>query len=197
MQEIVIGTGLNVSGTGRKHSDGDGPAESERTAYRNSPGARSHGVGVAPRSRCHIGPWINLQHRDIRARIAADKASRLGFLVGKHNVNFGGVGHDMIVGDDVTLRTDHEPRAQRLSDLRLAGARAATVERVEEIVERPLLDEGDVLLPLASCKWSVVPPWRCPSVTVAHLGLAGLADAATRVFDFRNRSQEPLHKKPA
>ena len=30
-----------------------------------------------------------------------------------------------------------------------------------------------------------------------HLGLAGLADAATRVFDFRNLSQEPLHKKPA
>lgn len=57
--------------------------------------------------------------------------------------------------------------------------------------------KGDVLLPLVRCKWSVVPPWRCPSVTVAHLGQAGLADAATRVFDFRNLSQEPLHKKPA
>jgi len=57
--------------------------------------------------------------------------------------------------------------------------------------------KGDVLLPLVRCKWSVVPPWRCPSVTVANLGLAGLADAVTRVFDFRNLSQEPLHKKPA
>ncbi len=74
---------------------------------------------------------LDLQHRYIGRRVTADQLGRIFLAIGKGHRDgidrsaLGTRGHDMIVGDDIAVSRDDEPRAERLGLPRLRlGARA-------------------------------------------------------------------------
>ena len=88
---------------------------------------------------------IDLDDGDVRGRVGADDGGVELLVVVRRHRDLGGAGDDVVVGDDVTVRTDDDARA---AALRLAGlglAEAVTVTEPEEILERVDAATGGLL----------------------------------------------------
>ncbi len=119
----------------RAHDSGrDRAVLAERVADRDDGVADVHQVRVAElqrRQRARLG--LDLEHRDVGARVAADDRRGQPLVVGEADVHARGALDDVVVRDDVTGLVDHEAGAERLLGLAL---RAAEPERIEERVRR-------------------------------------------------------------
>ena len=139
LQEVVVGSRIDVALPRRKNAGGDAAAEAERVADRQHQIADPRHVAVAPAGGNQLLVGLYLQDRDIGLAVAADQFGLEVGVVMQDDGDLVGIGNDVIVGDDVAGRVDHEARAERGRLARLGlGAIAALAVMVEEILEELL-----------------------------------------------------------
>ena len=106
LDEVVIGTGADVAAARRHDAGSHGAAEAEGIAY------RKHPVTDARRmvGKLHVAEVVavDLDQREVGARIGADDLGRIGLAVVSRDLNVLGVLHDVIVGDGVAVGSDEE-----------------------------------------------------------------------------------------
>ena len=131
---------------GGNNAGGDGAPElfAQRGADGEDPFAQAELVAVAHREGREI-LRIDLDDGDVRGRVGADDGGVEFLVVVRGHRDLGGAGNDVVVRDDVAVRTDDDARA---AALRLAGlglAEAVAVTEPEEILERVDAAAGGLL----------------------------------------------------
>jgi hypothetical protein len=113
--------------------------EAERRADRQHPFAGPHLLRIADAHGRQI-LRIDLDHRHVAVRIEADDLRRKFAPVGQSDVHVVGLGHDVCIGQDVTIVADDESRAhparRRVVFLIATAARRRQAEAPEEIEQR-------------------------------------------------------------
>ncbi|MNO74942.1 hypothetical protein D3C76_659620 [compost metagenome] len=112
--------------------------EAERRADRQHPLADLELVGIAElEGRQVLG--LDLQHSHVAARIGADQLGLVLAAVGQAHENLVGVGHHMVIGQDVAITGNDEARAQGLRLALAAATGSATLvardAALEEVAE--------------------------------------------------------------
>ncbi len=134
----VVGAGVDVAVARRDDAGGDRAAEAERIADRDHPFAEAQFVGIAELD-CDQRLWrLEFQHRKIGLLVDADQLGLdLGAVV-HDDVDFVGVGNDVIVGDDDAGGIDDEAGAERigLARLQLSALVASLASRTTAILEK-------------------------------------------------------------
>ena len=121
LDEVVIGAGADVTAARRHDARGDGSAETERIADCDDPVADTR----RRVSQLHIGERtaLDLDQREIAARIGADDFRGVGLAVVGRDLNAFGLVHDVIVGHGITVGRDEEARALTGDGVMPAAAR--------------------------------------------------------------------------
>ena len=105
---------------------GDREVEAEGRADGQHPLADVQRLGVADRDGGQVRA-VDLEHRHVRARVGADDlGDELAAVVEPHH-DLVGVGHDVVVGQDVAVVRDHEAGAERARGRRVRGPLALAV----------------------------------------------------------------------
>ena len=138
----VIGSGIDVAVARRDDAGGDGAAKAERIADRDHPFAKPQLVGIAEFHRDQrFRRRREFQHRQIGLLVDPDQRRLdLGAVV-HDEVDFVGIGNDVIVGHGDARGIDDEAGAERVGLARLHPAAALVASRpaaavLEEIVEK-------------------------------------------------------------
>ena len=138
LEEVVVGSGVDVAGAGGNDAGGHRAAEAEGIADRQHPVADPHVVAVAERHRRQLLVGLDPQQGQIGLGVAADQFGLQVGVVLKDDVDLVGVLDDVVVGHHQPAGIDDEARSQR----RGAAGRGVlltslTVEEVaEELLER-------------------------------------------------------------
>ncbi len=152
LDEVDIGTGVDVASHGRDDAAGDGAAEAEGVADSDHVLADAHAVAVAePELRQIIG--IDLEQREVGLLVCPDHFGIELAVIGEAHLHRLGVLDHVIVGHDVAVRVHDEARAERHAIVAvfrsaLVGCRHAAfgqAEAAEELVEGRALSEGRAL----------------------------------------------------
>ena len=135
---------------GTDDTGGDRVIEAERRTDGQDPFAHFQLVRIAQFQGRQV-LRLDLQHRHVAARVRADQLGLVLATVGQAHQDLVGIGHDVIVGEDVAVVGDDEAGAQRLR-LALLAARIARNLRdaaLEEVAEhrRQPFEVGDRQLP--------------------------------------------------
>ncbi len=139
LQEIVIGSGMDIARRGRDDPGSDRAAEAKRVADRQHPIA-DPGLGrIAPARRRQRRLGIDFQQRQIADLIAPDDVGLQARIIREGDGDLLGVGDHMVVGDDQSRRIDDEARAERgrrADPVRAARSAVVAEKVVEKLIER-------------------------------------------------------------
>ena len=133
LDEIVIGTAVQIAAASRDDAGGNGGADAEGIADREDLVAELQLVGIAPGDGCERLRRFDLQDGKVRLGVGAQQLGRkLGAVIQRY-LDVDRVLNDMVVGDDDAVRADDEAGAERHGALAL-------------LLARHLLGEGDALI---------------------------------------------------
>ena len=146
LDEIVVGTGIDVAVAGRNDAQCHGSAQPERIADRQHPVADLHPVGIAELNVGQRLLGLDDQHGEIRLRIAPPQSGLQPRAIREIDDDFVGPLDHMVVGDDDALGIDDESRTEgggaTALVLRRHLASASLEELAEFVSERPALAMG-------------------------------------------------------
>ena len=127
LQEIVVGTGLDIAPARGNNSRCDRPAEAEGISDRHDPVADLSRVAVAPGEIGKLAVAFDFEQGDVGQGVAADKLGGMSAIVLKNDGDRPRLLDDVIVGDDIAGRVDDEAGAKgdALGAARLGSAPGA------------------------------------------------------------------------
>src|SRR5690606_12430809 len=135
LDEVVVGAGVYVALPRRDDPGGNGPAEPERIADRDHPVADARLGRVAELQERQRLLRLHLEQGDVGFRVTSDERRGQRRLVMEADEDLVGVLDDMVVGDDVAVRVDHEAGTERRRPPR---RRIRTLLALEEFLEKLL-----------------------------------------------------------
>ena len=103
LDEVVIGTVADVAAAGRDDAGGHGAAEAERIADREHPVADAR-LAVRKLGEREVGAALDLDQREIGARIGADHLGRVGLAVVGGDLDLVGAVDHVVVGHGISRR---------------------------------------------------------------------------------------------
>src|ERR1700680_2694399 len=106
--------------------------EPERIPNRKSPIANLNGFGIAQLSRGQIMPYIDLYNGEIGLLVDTNYLGGIGSCIAiQHDLDLGGLVHNVIVRENVTLFVDNHARAQTaLSGGSLVGKIKKAIKKI-------------------------------------------------------------------
>ena len=113
LEEVVIGAGADVAAARRDDAGGDGAAEAERIADGHHPVADADLGIVGEVDIGELAAAIDLEHREVGARVGADQLGVEFLAVIGHHGEGGAFLDDVVVGDEIAVLGDEEAGALR------------------------------------------------------------------------------------
>ena len=144
LDEVVIGTGVDVARPGRDDAGRHRSAQPERIADRDHPVADPHRVAVAPLDRREWAVALDLQDGKVGPLVDADHLGRQIGVVGQDDGDLVRPIDDVVVGHHIAALGDDEAGAERGRPPRRRDAALAfpvLEEIAEEVLERRSLRE--------------------------------------------------------
>ncbi len=135
LQVVVVGARLDVATARRDDAGGGGAAEAEGIADRDDPVADAGAVGVAERDRRQRLLRLDLEQGEVGLGVATGELGLEAGAVMERDHDLVGLVDHVVVGDDVTLRVDHEARTGRVHLARRAFAAAGHLPAEEALEE--------------------------------------------------------------
>ncbi len=131
MNEIIIGAGSDHAALGADDPRGDRVVQAERIADGKNPLTDVEVFGVAQLQDGQVDVGVDLDQRDIGARVGSDELGDVFFAVLERDPDFLRVFDYVIVGDDIAFLIQDEPGAKALA-LKLPGVSLAekTLEKL-------------------------------------------------------------------
>src|SRR5690606_21820281 len=109
LQEVALGRTGDVTAAGRDDAGGDGATQAERVADGNHPVAHAH-VFAGEVDEGQVGDAIDLDHSQVGALVGADDGGGLFVTVLEDDGHLGGVGYDVVVGDEIAVSRNGKAR---------------------------------------------------------------------------------------
>src|SRR4051794_30972906 len=150
---------MDVAPARRDDPGGDAAAEPEWVTDRNHPIADLGDVAVAETDIGQRLVGLDLQHRDVGARIAADDAGGVFAVVLKRDLDLGGFADNVVIGDDIAGRVDDEAGAKRDAVAAAFSVRTAAERPRKHLTFATLLAVAAMLIEKAA---QVIVEWGAP-----------------------------------